>query len=341
MGEEDGSYIEVHIDENEYTPKKSLKDKLILHRKKIIIILFVLISLLIISGVVALMVTTLVKCDKGYESVLYLSSDEILNFDHNLRNTTEMQIELSNFDDWIDRNAQMDAWIAAMNEKSKYLDTTYAVITDRVREQYELQVSECDSHTYYRVREYTEWEDGKGEVTIDSKYNDKDMIDACTSPMAPAEKYKAYSFEKCELDLHECSDDDKYSREGRIHFAEGTYTSPSTCSDMVNLYPGDFAELSSSKMNNPVTKKSSSYWFERKYIGYMDDTKYEITFTLSYHNIEKATIGNEQAPDYGEWSLRTYSIGDGFTDTWNEDVVKDSNELYDYMKNTFGEPGCE
>jgi len=337
----EGSYYEVQIDEDEFDipPKMSFKANVVYHRKKIIIALAVVLSLLIIGGVIALMVTTLVKCEKGYESVLLTPSKETLYFEYHLKNSTEMQINLINLQEWTDREGKMDEWIAAMNHKSKYLNTEYSVITDRVREQYDLDVSECKSRTMYRVREYTMWKDGAGDVTIDSKYNDKDIHVACTSSMAPAEKYKIKSSEKCEFDRHECPDDDKYSREGRIFFDEGTYTSPTTCADMIELYPDDFKSLSSKYFDNPVSKKSSTYWLERKYIGYMEDTKYEISFTLRYGNIEDATTGNQ--PHSGEWSIRTYTIGDGFTDTWNSDVAKDIEGLYSYMMDTFGEPGCD
>ena len=328
---EDDSNVDESMEFFDMKPKRSLK-------QKIFIGLCCAISIMILFALFALFVTGLTlglvfRCTTP-------SSSKPFDFDMHMKNTTEMQIDLKDYDTWIDRDAKMDDWIATMNKHSNYLDTSNAVITNTVRKQYEIDAGSCKSDIEYRVREFSDWEDGHGEATIDSKVNDKDMSIACTAPIAPGPSYLATSSEKCELDRHECCRDDKYSREGRIHFAPGTYSFPKQCSDMAELYPGQFENLDEEHMNKSPSKGSTSYWYERKYIGYMDDSKYEITFAIRYHSLEKAEAGDIEHPNQGEWSIRLYALNDGFSEKWNDDVYDDTLDLYDTLVNIYGEKGC-
>eukprot|EP00324_Dicrateria_rotunda_P004035 CAMPEP_0206157356 /NCGR_PEP_ID=MMETSP1474-20131121/3843_1 /ASSEMBLY_ACC=CAM_ASM_001110 /TAXON_ID=97495 /ORGANISM="Imantonia sp., Strain RCC918" /LENGTH=91 /DNA_ID=CAMNT_0053556891 /DNA_START=698 /DNA_END=970 /DNA_ORIENTATION=- len=91
-------------------------------------------------------------------------------------------------------------------------------------------------------------------------------------------------------------------------------------------------------MNNSVSPKSETKWWAKKYIGYVDnDTKYELTFTLEYSNTNQAIEGNH-APNDGEFSIRVYTVGDGFTDEWNEDALADITNVYTILMETYGRP---
>ena len=307
--------------------KKILKEKLM--SKACMIVAGIFCVAILLSLVISFIVSYVLICNSPYP-------DTIMRFDPHLKNTTEMQIGLDDFDSWIDRDAKMNEWIETMNENSKYLDTSLGFIKEQVRKQYNMDVSNCKSHIEYRVREFSNWKDNDGGATMDSKYNSKDINEACMKSIAPGPLYITTSSEKCELDLHECSSGDKYSREGRIFFPKGAFRVPRTCSDMYELYPGDFEDLDSKYMQNPVGKKGSSYWYERKYIGYIKDSKYEITFTLRYSSIDAAQSGVEEAPDSGEWSIRLYTVGDGYTDTWDTDVSKDVLNVYSTLKHKYG-----
>mmetsp|Transcript_13431 Transcript_13431/g.16916 ORF Transcript_13431/g.16916 Transcript_13431/m.16916 type:complete len:144 (+) Transcript_13431:734-1165(+) len=73
-----------------------------------------------------------------------------------------------------------------------------------------------------------------------------------------------------------------------------------------------------------------------------NDTKYEITFTLRYHSGEALAAKdpkNNIEPASGEWSIRLYSVGEGFTDEWNQDVVDDIQTMYYELMGIFGRPG--
>ena len=155
-------------------PKKSLKQRVLV--KLMYLLCAFLICSLIISIVVSFTVGYIFICDSS------TSTNTI--FDPHLKNTTEMQIDLKDFDTWIDRDAKMDEWIKTMNKHSNYLDTTNADIFETTRKQYEIDASNCNSDIEYRVREYTSWKDGDSMVTMDSKVNDKDINIACTAPIA-------------------------------------------------------------------------------------------------------------------------------------------------------------
>ena len=310
-------------------PKKSLKQRVLV--KLMYLLCAFLICSLIISIVVSFTVGYIFICDSS------TSTNTI--FDPHLKNTTEMQIDLKDFDTWIDRDAKMDEWIKTMNKHSNYLDTTNADIFETTRKQYEIDASNCNSDIEYRVREYTSWKDGDSMVTMDSKVNDKDINIACTAPIAPGPSHYTTSSEKCELDLHECSKDDKYSREARIYFTKDTYELPTQCIDMVDLYPEQFTGLDEEHLQKKVSTKHNASWYERKYSGYMDDTKYEIAFTLRYKNLEDARNGDVK-PTSGEWSIRLFTVGDGYSDTWNTSISDDILDLYKTLKQTFGEDGC-
>jgi len=285
------------------------------------------------------MISVVVSFTVGYIFICDSSNSSNIVFDPHLKNTTEMQINLKDFDSWIDRDAKMEEWMNTMNQQSTYLDTSNAIIFEAIRKQYEIDASNCYSDIEYRVREYSSWKDGDSKVTIDSKVNDKNANIACTAPIAPGPLHFSTSSEKCELDLHECSKDDKYSREARIYFTEDTYELPTHCIDMIDLYPEQFKGLNEEYLKKSVSTKHTAYWYERKYSGYMEDTKYEIAFTLRYNNLEDARKGDVK-PTSGEWSIRIFTVGDGYSDTWNTYVSNDTLNLYKTLKQTFGENGC-
>ena len=297
--------------------------------------------ILVVVGIFFILTSLLTSYIVTYSLVCgYPSTNTQTPLDSHLKNTTEMQMDLKDFESWLDRDSKIEEMIHTMNKNSKYLDTSNAIVTDTVRKQYEIDAKPCNCDLEFRVREYSDWKDGGNIVTIDSKFNDPDINIACTAPIAPGPSHYTTSSEKCELDMHECYTGDKYSREGRIFFPPGVYETPQTCSDMVDLYPGQFVDLALEDYDISVSKKTTRYWYERKYIGYMKDSKYEITFTLHYNTLDQAKAGSEEPARDGEWSLRLYTLGDGFTDTWDVDVSKDATDLYTTMRQTYGKNGC-
>jgi len=337
------SFDDCEIDKNEIEESKAFFNFDIQYSKKYLCIpsLRILVYILVVVGILFILTSLLTSYIVTYALVCgYPSADTQTALDPHLKNTTEMQMNLKDFESWLDRDAKIDEMIHTMNKNSKYLDTSNAILSEAVHSQYEIDAKPCNCDLEFRVREYTDWKDGGNIVTMDSKFNDKDINIACTAPIAPGPLHYTTSSEKCELDMHECYTGDKYSREGRIFFPPGTYNTPRTCSDMVDLYPKQFVDLSPEDYDIPVSKKTVRYWYERKYIGYMKDSKYEITFTLHYNTLEQATVGSEEPAKDGEWSIRLYTLGDGFTDSWDVDVSKDTTDLYTIMKKTYGKNGC-
>jgi len=264
-----------------------------------------------------------------------------LYFEPRIRNTTESQIDIYETTLWTDREAQIEQWIAIANEESVYLNTSYAQVFQTTREQKILSAKGCNSKVEFRTRVNIDG-DGTGDGYIDAKGNDKDIYTACTLPYDPAPMYQTNSSQKCELDIHECPDDDKYSRETRIFFA-GYFLSLTMCKHLVELFP-DSIDLAPSDDEVELTTRLDQTWWAKKYIGYLDnDTKYEMTFTLRYHSAEDAMNAkdprNNVEPAAGEWSIRLFSLGDGFTDEWNENVVDDVATMYNKLMVDVGRPG--
>ena len=135
--------------------KKILKEKLM--SKACMIVAGIFCVAILLSLVISFIVSYVLICNSPYP-------DTIMRFDPHLKNTTEMQIGLDDFDSWIDRDAKMNEWIETMNENSKYLDTSLGFIKEQVRKQYNMDVSNCKSHIEYRVREFSNWKDNDGGV---------------------------------------------------------------------------------------------------------------------------------------------------------------------------------
>ena len=335
------NYIDI---EDPMNTKVSLRQKCLIHRTKLCLSFCVLLAVLVcfvLGGYLGFLIAVLSEsgCSSvNYEcTVIERTNTDVLFYGHMIHNTTELQIDIYDKDLWQDRDTQVDLWMQTISENSDMINLNFATVTTGVREQSLVNVKDCDSNTEFRVRTYV-WGDRVGESYIDAKSNDKNIDNACTYLMDPNPEYLSNSAQKCEYDVHECSHDDKYSRETRIFFFNNTFQYPQVCSDINNFYPG-ILSLHSSNMNNSVSPKSETKWWAKKYIGYVDnDTKYELTFTLEYSNTNQAIEGNH-APNDGEFSIRVYTVGDGFTDEWNEDALADITNVYTILMETYGRPG--
>jgi len=354
--------VEFDLDQDRIYPaerKFSLGD-LFRRRRLFILLLLALctITLLVTISLSIVLPVVLVKGGNESSGSSNLSSEETdstvddtqdieygntLYFGTRIKNTTESQIDLYQMPNWIDRETQAQTWINFMEQHSKYLNLSNSQITEITRRQKLLSAKACNNRYEFRTREGLAG-DGEGDGYIDIKGNNDLMDKACTLPFEPAALYATNTSQKCELDLHECPDDDKYSRETRIFF-KSPFPDFATCGDLYQLYPSAFDEdFSAEDARAGLSVRMDQVWWAKKYIGFLDgDTKYEITFTVRYHSMDDAMDAmdpvNNVLPADGEWSIRLYSLGEGFTDDWNEDVVADVASMYDQLMQAFGRPG--
>lgn len=354
--------------EHEYPGEKhfSIKEFISNHRIAIIICIaiFIFSALLVVSLSVILPViftsegnenhsSSSVQQSSEEESSQESSYDEDIAFDptestselyfgSRIKNTTESQIDINDTDEWVDRDARVREWNAITNEASVYLDTNLAQVEQNTRIQQLLSPKLCSSNYEFRTRVNIDG-DSSGDGYIDIKGNNNDMEKACTMPFDIAPIYQTNSSQKCELDLHECKGDDKYSRESRVFF-KNYFPEIETCKDLLNIYPNCFPTIVDGYYDAALSVRSTQTWWANKFTGILDDdTRYEITFTLRYHSTEDAlaalNVTNGIKPASGEWSIRLYSLGDGFTDEWNADVVADIAAMYKTLMEKKGRPG--
>merc|ERR1712130_963374 len=158
-----------------------------------------------------------------------------------IRNTTEYQIKL-NIQDWSDREAAVEQWMNVVKENNKYFISEEAFKKTSCRHQWDLHLEKCKVSEQIRARSYYAGDEA-GLFYADTKANTKDMT-VCAQPFDPASKYLLNTSQKCERDVHECTGDDKYSRETRIFFQD--YEPPmETCGQCAKLFPDVFAKMHS------------------------------------------------------------------------------------------------
>jgi len=250
--------------------------------------------------------------------------------------SSEYQITLDDLSHWKNREAELAKWIENINADISYLNVERKDVNCSARYQYKIDASgsnRCSNSKEFRVRDYISdyW---AGNTMIDIKGNEGDESVAYNLPFWPAEQYNSLenSHQKCEKDVHSCND--KYARETRIYFEYHPLFS--TCFDLLQLYPWAFSGMSVSARSHQVAVTETGYWWVGSYFGIMDgDTKYEITWTLEYHNKDDAIYGTA-APYYGEWSIRIYTVSDGLSENYNPDVQQATFNLWTSLQSTFG-----
>lgn len=255
--------------------------------------------------------------------------------DEFIRNSAEFQITLENNSDWINRNYMVLQFTEQCNQLNEYLNISLADGNEAVRIQYKLLTggsSKCYNNREIRVREYKAGEKS-GTSYVDIKSNSHDRSKACDVPFWPAQNYYNQSRQKCERDVHQC--DDKYSHETRVFFDD--IHTMTTCYDLLLVYPWAFDELPPEEQYHSVEVDDLNPWWTSVFKGQMDgDTNYEIAFTLRYDDLEQAIAGYIEAPKYGEWSIRIYSLDDGASEFWNDDVVEATQSMWLQLSDIFG-----
>ena len=249
-----------------------------------------------------------------------------------IRNTSEYQIDYENITAWIDRDLMVEAYLEVCN-RSPLLDISMNDGQFSVRIQYMLLTGgerRCYNKREIRVREYISGYN-EGISYVDIKNNSEDRLEACDVPLWPADEYLDDSRQKCETDIHQC--DNKFSRETRIFFDEPQEII--TCRDLLHLYPWAFDELPEDKQLNQLAVDKYYFWWIASFKGMMDDTNYEMSFTLKYETSEDA-ISGDVAPIYGEWSIRIYTEDDGGSDEYNPEVQNAAYDLWINLSETFG-----
>ena len=253
-----------------------------------------------------------------------------------IRNTTEYQIKLIPAD-WSHREARVEEWMSVVAANNKFFLPDEAHMKTSCRHQWDLHLNDCGTSVQIRARSYYDG-DEVGLFYADTKANSRDLS-VCAEPFDGASKYLLNTSQKCERDVHECPGDDKHSRETRIFFQD--YEPPmETCGQCAELFPDVFADLSASDMDNATPTKAHTYWWVREYEGYLNaSTRYLIAFTVSYSKQED-TIDPVHYPYYGEWSIRLHTLGDGLVDQWDEEVVAETEKMYQALQDQFtvGDP---
>ena len=251
--------------------------------------------------------------------------------------TTEFQITLENLDgvEWEDRAAMMESWMDYFSHKSKYFDVDESTMTNQTRIQYYINIEKCNADHEIRVRNVIDGFE-EGTQTIDIKGNSHFHSRASKFPFWPADRYQDIASQKCERDEHVC--DHKYSRETRItldYFKTFEY-----CIDIVEYFPYAFGSVSApSLVNSEISGGDEDPWFLQSYSGYLDgDTLYKVSFTIKYDDVDGAL--NHKNPHSGEWSIRLYSLDDGASSEYNEDVYKDITDAWKSLISRYSTEEC-
>ena len=235
-------------------------------------------------------------------------------------NTQEYQLNIPPTEVWLDREYQIDLWMAEFERLCTYFSLENANVTTSYRMQYYYSLrgeERCNSDFTIRLRNYYDEGDKDG-CTLDLKGNSWSHKFAFEFPFEPNVEYAPISKQKCELDHHSGWFDKTYSKETQL-----SLTNPiefRKCSDITAVFPGlIFDEKYETNVLRPDPPR---YWFVREYTGYMnDDTKYKVTFTLQYFSKKRCISGSDIPGKRSEWSIRLYSLDDGNTNTYNERVL--------------------
>ena len=300
-----------------------------LKKNRITILFFTCLCLVVCTLLIGVLVTTLslTLIDKPF--VIPEEPDPNGEF---VRNSSEYQITYANIDDWIDRDAMVESYLEVCN-RSPLLDISMDDGKFSARIQYKLITSgetRCYNNREIRVRDYISGYN-EGTSYVDIKSSSTNLSKACDVPFWPADEYLDDSRQKCETDIHQCKN--KFSRETRIFFDEAQELV--TCRDLLHLYPWAFDELPEDKQLNEVDVDEDGSWWIASFKGMMDDTNYEMSFTLKYETSEDA-ISGDIAPIYGEWSIRIYTEDDGGSDEYNPEVQNAAYDLWINLSETFG-----
>ena len=333
-----------------YPSERSVTKLLSLHKRKIIFsFVLLIVGLIVLVSVVTIVVPILVK---------FVPSDDNgdgNNTDNNpppgpspptsgnysnyqtqelVKNSAEYQIVLSSLSSWEHRIRQIDRWLAVINQNNSYVNLQSAYGNSSARNQYHIDTigqDKCNCGYEFRVRDYVAdyW---AGNTYIDIKGNNHDKPTACNMPFWPANVFVSNSSQKCEWDVHSCNT--KYSRETRVTF--DYHKQFNYCKDLYELYPWAFNTTTSSQMETPISPSHVEYWWLMSFKGVMDgDTSYEISFTLRYNSANSALHGTD-APSYGEWSTRIFTVDNGHSDSFNQDVVDAVNASWLALQAEFG-----
>merc|ERR1712137_259507 len=227
------------------------------------------------------------------------------------------------------RSDFVESWVHEWNKASTYIQLDPTGLISATRTQFYLDTTQCNLEQEFRVRNF-----GSGDVvaSLDIKSSDTSKS-TCNSPFWPQDIFVANSTQKCERDIHE-SGFSKYSRISKIHFDE--VRSFNTCVDLATYFPWAFAELRPFQWNLPVVineKRQVQYWWSGEIKGTEKGVKYKLESSLRYHNIEERE--EESTPSLGELSIRIFSNDGGYSDDWNQEIIEDVENAWQFMKNKF------
>ena len=256
----------------------------------------------------------------------------------NIHLTTEYQIVIPEdvLSKWKSRDTEMRKWMEYFEENSEYFKLSNSEINSGTRYQYYIDTKGKNKCYEIRVREFV---DGfmAGATTVDIKGNSKFEYFANQYNFTPSPTFAANSSQKLERDEHGC--DHKYSRETRIYLEERKQFD--TCLDVVEMFPYAYDSLKAPTLMNKVTTKGDAkIWFEQEYSGILDsDTMYKVAFTLKYKSVEEAQ-NESAAPYFAEWSIRIYTVGEGFSGIYNKNVKSDIVHAWQKLIDNYGND-CE
>ena len=315
-----------------YSPTSKKSNLISKFNLAIVFGLCLLFIIIIIIGVGLVLAITIPVC-------LSNSNSDIEYGDHSSElvvTTTEFQITLENLKnkEWKDRASMMTSWMQYFEESSDYFTLEESTMENQSRVQYYVDIDDCGSSHLIRVRNIV---DGykEGLSTIDIKGNSHSESEARALPFWPSPKYHDNSTQKCERDEHVC--DHKYSREARVTL--DYFKSIEYCVDIVELFPFAFGNLPATSLVIPIAPGKEEAWFEQQYTGYLDNnTQYKVAFTIKYDTIDD--VMNNHHPKSGEWSIRLYSLDDGASSEYNEDVKQDITKAWRALIDKYSTEEC-
>jgi len=143
--------------------------------------------------------------------------------------------------------------------------------------------------------------------------------------LSPSSNYK--SEEKIEQDIH--SKYYKFNRKTKIKKLPNDYDIK-TCGDIVELFPNALNDYKFNKNGEVSLTKHDKYIWQYSFKGddlYYGTTKYKFNWTLYYKSMEQALDPTEIPNESAEFSIRIYSINEGYG-PWMYEPLEYTANLY-------------
>lgn len=271
------------------------------------------------------------KSQETAEFVYHYSDDYQINRNdptqYELMETNEYQLQLDP-SKFTNRAAGMHELLSIVDS---FLGSDLASQPAETSLWYELQydLDKCGAdYSELRVRNYI---DGEGNGTASSSVNKNvhgNKVEFTEYLLLPAMNHTKHSEQKLEQDIHPCYF--KYNRKVKVE--KLPFGTELTCAKCLEYFPTYF--INPDGVNSTLGLHSNKTWWSsmigKDYYLFNGTTKIKSSFNLYYSNYAEAVSGSAPPLRDSEWSLRIYSLGDGYG-PWDRYVLTTIGQLYRYL----------